>query len=810
MYAELAVYQAPVRRTFDYVVPAGMSVSVGQLVEVSFRTGRSQAIVLALSESSAVPNPKPILDVLLPEPVVTPAQIELARWMAEHTMSSISACLWLTLPPGLARKGDLLFTLVDTTLESPYEVIRLLRERGPLRAAQIDRALPRSRWREALRPLIEQGVVLCTPVSPTPDARVRTVRTVQLAIPPDQAPEALKELTRSLKQAQVLEFLARQPGPLDLEQVMEETDSGMGSIRGLVDKGLIALGVAERWRDPLAGREFAPATPPRLTPAQAECWEAIRRHIEAVRADPATPSQVFLLHGVTGSGKTEIYLRAIELVLAQGRGAIVLVPEIALVAQTVQRFAARFPGQVSVVHSALTPGEQYDTWRRARAGQIGIVVGARSALFTPLPDVGLVALDEEHDDSYKQSPPLPPPYYHARETAIAMMRISRGTVILGSATPDVITVARAGQGEIAHLRLPDRVFLQRDHETITVPLPPVQVVDMRRELQAGNRSMFSRALRAALEQALARGEQTMLFLNRRGTATFVLCRDCGYVAKCPRCDMPLTFHQADEQLACHYCGYHAPQVTICPECKSSRIRYFGAGTASVEEALVKEFPAAQVLRWDRDTAHGRGAHEAIWQQFAGGQANVLVGTQMIVKGLDLPRVTLVGVLLADTALGLPDYRAGERTFQLLTQAAGRAGRGRLGGQVIFQTYQPEHYAIQAASGHDYEQFYTREIGYRRELQYPPFKRLVRFQFRHESPAKVQAEAEQMAETLRARIAERAMTATELIGPAPCFFGRIDDVYRWHIIAKTTDPKALLEDLTLRPGATVDIDPLDIL
>ena len=827
MFAELAIYQTAVHGTFHYSVPDDMPLSVGQLVEVSFRTGLSQAIVLDLIAQSDVQQPKPILEAISAEPVVTPLQIALARWMAEQTFAPIGACLWMMLPPGVARRGGKLYTLLDPSHQASGDAaaaLDLLRERGPLRAAQIDRALPRTRWRDALRPLIARGVVEVEPVLAAPEARSQVVKTARLSVSPDEVPDLVRHLRKSPKQAAVLNLLAREDGPVEVSAITRLTGASLDSLRRLERKGLIGLGEVERLRDPLAGREFAPSAAPTLVPAQMDCWTTIRAHMERVHAEHRAGS-VFLLHGVTGSGKTEVYLRAIDLIVRQGRQAIVLVPEIALVAPTVSRFASRFPGQVAIVHSGLTDGEQYDTWRRARAGHIAIVVGARSALFTPLPDVGLVVIDEEHDDSYKQSPPLPPPYYHARETAIAMMRFNAGTVILGSATPDVTTVFRAREQEIIYLRLPDRVIVPRgaaeadsadSPDAITAPLPAVEVVDMREELRDGNRSMFSRSLRMALQQVIARGEQALLFLNRRGSATFVLCRDCGYVSRCPNCDIPLTYHQTgpvhapNAQLTCHYCGHRESPPETCPQCHSKRIRYFGAGTASVEQAVAQEFIGAQVLRWDRDTATNRAAHEAIWEQFAAGDANVLVGTQMIVKGLDLPRVTLMGVVLADTALGLPDYRAGERTFQLLTQAAGRAGRGWRGGTVIFQTYQPEHYAIQAASGHDYEAFYGREIAYRHMLAYPPFKRLVRMVFRAPNAAHAQREAEQAAQALRRRIMLSNLTATSLIGPAPAHFGKIDGMYQWHLIARTTEPSRLLAGFEPRQGWVIDIDPVDIL
>ncbi len=816
LYAELAVQQAPVRQTFHYAVPDDMTVTVGQLVEVSFRTGRSQAIVMALADSSPVPRIKPILEVILPEPVVTPTQIVLARWMSDATMTPLGACLWLMLPPGLTKRGDVLYTLTDPDFFSTEKVIELLRERGPLRGAQLDRALPRTKWRVVMDGLVRQGIVRREAILAAPDVKAKTVRTVKLAIPPEQVSETTGKL-KSQRQIAVLNLLAQQTEPVDTTWLCEQTRADSAILRKLADKGFIEIGEAERWRDPLAGREFATVTPPTLTSAQAACWDEIRAHIVALSANEHENPQTYLLHGVTGSGKTEIYLRAIQQVIDQGRQAIVLVPEIALVAQTVQRFAARFPNRVNVVHSSLSDGEQYDTWRRALAGQFDVVIGARSALFTPLPDVGLVVIYEEHDDRYKQSPTLPPPYYHARDTAIAMMNINRGTVILGSATPDVTTAFHARRGQIRLLRLPDRIKVQLEQVVqyeqaldLSGSLPPVQVIDMRQELRSGNRSMFSHALRTSLNEVLALGEQAILFLNRRGSASFVLCRDCGYVAKCPRCEMPLTYHAGQSQLACHYCNYHTPQPEICPKCQGKRIRYFGAGTASVEDAVKQEFPQAQTIRWDRDTTQERGAHDEILKQFAQGKANVLVGTQMIAKGLDIPRVTLVGVILADTALGLPDYRCGERTFQLLTQVAGRAGRSWLGGRVVLQTYQPENYAIRAASNHDYEAFYSQEIVYRQTLQYPPFKRLVRFQFRAASDAQAQHEAERAAAILHERIESQDLSATELIGPAPAFFGRVDNTYNWHIIAKTTDPQALLNDLPLKSGWSVDVDPVDIL
>lgn len=549
-------------------------------------------------------------------------------------------------------------------------------------------------------------------------------------------------------------------------------------------------------------------------------------------APPPTPDlpSVFLLHGVTGSGKTEIYLRAMELTLAQGRQVMFLVPEIALTPQTIRRIASRFPGRLAVMHGSLSEGERYDTWRRAREGLVEIIVGARSALFTPFPDVGLIILDEEHDHSYKQGVGFSQPYYHARRLAEVMMHRNDGVLILGSATPDLETMFRARRGEIALLRMPNRIMGHRTRilelsereginaryypasaqEAMTIDLPPVQVIDMRAELKAGNTSIFSRDLQDSLTAVLDRGEQAILFLNRRGSNTFVFCRDCGYIDHCPRCDSPLTYHRYDHRMRCHLCGYTSEPRQVCPACQSRRIRFFGAGTQHVEQEMKRQFPLARVVRWDADTARDAQTHEALLEQFVEKRADVMIGTQMVAKGLDLPLVTLVGVISADVGMGLPDFRAGERTFQMLTQVSGRAGRGLLGGQAVLQTYQPEHYAIQAVAQQDYDAFYAQEIAYRRELHYPPYQRLVRILFQLGNESKAQLEAERAADVLRQRIDRAQMPDTDIIGPAPCFFARVNNIYRWHVLVRGPDPTAVLRGFDIPRNWYVDVDPADVL
>ena len=553
----------------------------------------------------------------------------------------------------------------------------------------------------------------------------------------------------------------------------------------------------------------------------------------------ATDRRPILLHGVTGSGKTEIYLRAMAAALKAGQGAMMLVPEITLATQTVERVSARFPGKVAVWHSALSPGERYDTWERVRSGELSLVVGPRSALFAPVKNLGLIVVDEEHEPTYKQRDR--PPIFHARDAALELARLNNALVIMGSATPDVVTYRRAERGEYRLLELPNRILAHTKHVAVqkaiikrmkdeggrrkeklsslilpsspfvALPLPEVDVVDMREELKAGNRTIFSRLLQGQMEQTLKRGEQAILFLNRRGAASFVICRDCGYVMACPRCENTLTYHTSGELMVCHYCGYRARPVEVCPECRSNRIRYFGLGTQRVEETVQKMFPQAHTIRWDWDTTRQKGSHHVFLHHFMEGRANVMVGTQMVAKGLDLPLVTLVGVISADTALYLPDFRAAERSFQLLMQVAGRAGRSPLGGRVVVQTYNPDQVAIEAAANHDYQGFYTTELAFRREQNYPPFKRLALLMYSGPGPDRSAAEAKHLADRLHQHLERQGIPAVEIIGPTPSYVRRVRNQYRWHILLRAQDPAAVLRPLLPLPqGWRIDIDPVTLL
>jgi primosomal protein N' (replication factor Y) len=559
-------------------------------------------------------------------------------------------------------------------------------------------------------------------------------------------------------------------------------------LRQLEREQIITLEEEEVRRDPLAGRAIPASAPLSLTPDQQRVLEAILN---------AAASRPLLLHGVTGSGKTEVYLQALAAKIAQGQQGIMLVPEIALTPQAVQRVAGRFPGRVAVIHSALSDGERYDEWRRIRSGAVDVVIGSRSALFAPLARLGLIIVDEEHEPAYKQAERRPT--YHARGAAVTLGKLLCVPVVLGSATPAIETYYRATQGAYQLLELPGR---------IGASLPPVEIVDLRDELHAGNTSIISRRLHEELERVLSRGQQAILFLNRRGAASCVLCRDCGFVALCGRCDIPLTYHATERILLCHYCGSISRVPQQCPACTSVGIRYFGLGTEKVQETIHRSFPAARLLRWDRDTARTRHAHEELLERFARREADILVGTQMIAKGLDLPGVTLVGIVSADIALNLPDYAAPERAFTLLTQVAGRAGRGAEAGTVILQTFNPQHFCIGTAAQHDYATFYKVEIETRRRYCYPPFRQFVKFTYSHENRHRAQNEALLLSARLTDWIACLALPDTDVVGPAPALMERMRGRYRWQLIVRGPDLHRLLRVLDTS-GWEVDIDPVGI-
>ena len=588
---------------------------------------------------------------------------------------------------------------------------------------------------------------------------------VSLNIDKTAVDEYAEKNKRAKARIRVLQTLLEK-GTLEKDKLLEEASTTGATLKELQEAGLLSLQSETIYRLPKIAREEKQEII--LNQNQQTILDNFRQDFAEGRCEN------YLLHGVTGSGKTEVYMGMLENVLNSGKQAIVLIPEIALTFQTVMRFYGRFGDKVSVIHSKMSAGERYDQMERAKRGEISIMIGPRSAVFTPFSNLGMIIIDEEHEGSYKSETN---PKYHAREVAKKRCEMSHASLVLGSATPSIESYFKASCGEYKLLKLPNRIN--------DLNLAAVQVVDLRQELKEGNRSVISRALRKQMQEALDKNQQIMLFLNRRGHTGFISCRSCGHVLKCPHCDVSLTLHK-DGRMRCHYCGYEQTTVKNCPECGSPYIGGFRAGTQAIEEVVRKEFPDAKILRMDMDTTRKKGSYEAILESFSKKEADILIGTQMIVKGHDFPAVTLVGVLLADLSLHASDYMAAERTFQLLTQAVGRAGRGNLPGNAVIQTYQPEHYAVQRAAAQDYEGFYDLEIAYRDLMSYPPMSGMLAMLLQGADEDILEAESEK----IKTKILEMDIPLLRVTGPTPAVISKISDIYRRVIYLKHEDVKEL--------------------
>jgi primosomal protein N' (replication factor Y) len=701
------------RKEFDYLIPPGLAgqIEVGSRVQVPFGPRKILGCVTALAEESAHSNLKPILKVIGVQALVTPKVLKLARWIAEYYCCAPEVALKSVLPEAV-RKED-------------------------------------SGWRERL-------FVHALPVS--------------------------GEFPKLPKRQQEVWNIIEERRELLLQELVELAETTAATVRKLEDRGLVEIAPQISERDPYAREHILPSQPLPLNPAQAAALEKIEAamnrsvngglKMEDGNAGPSSilhpPSSTFLLHGVTGSGKTEVYLQAIAHALAQGKGTIVLVPEISLTPQTVERFKARFSSGklqtlVAVLHSHLSAGERHDEWHKIRQGRARIVIGARSAIFAPVEPLGLIIVDEEHEHTYKQEEA---PRYHARDVAIMRGRMENAVVVLGSATPSLESYYNCKKGKYTLLELPERVDDQK--------MPHVRVVDMRRAAsrQRGKEGIpiFSPQLKEAITQRLEKHEQTILFLNRRGYSTSLQCPKCGYVAQCPNCSLALTFHRQEQKLCCHICGHVAPVPSVCPneKCKNPAIRYAGLGTQKVEDTLAKLFPNARVRRMDADTMKRKDDYRKVLGDFRTGKTDILVGTQMIAKGLHFPNVTLVGIIYADLALHQPDFRAGERTFQLLTQVAGRAGRGDVEGEVFVQAFAPFHPAIQYARRHDFTGFYEQEIEFREQLKYPPVSRVALLTLKGRNEDKVKFSAEHLKRELEKVLQYSDKKNEPLIRPAATF------------------------------------------
>ncbi len=740
------------RKEFDYLIPADLAgqIDVGSRVQVPFGPRKLLGVVTAVAEESGHANLKPILKVIGAQTLVTPKVLKLARWIGEYYCCAPEIALKSVLPEAV-RKEDAGW-----------------RERLLVRALPFVGEFPKLPGRQqAVWNLVEERRVIM-----------------------------LSELLRLAK-------------------------TTANTVRKLEDRGLVSLTAEVSERDPYARETILATQPITLNPAQAAALEKIKAamnqgdEVSGRKAEKgaAAGSATFLLHGVTGSGKTEIYLQAIAHALARGQGAIVLVPEIALTPQTVERFKARFssgklPTLVAVLHSHLSAGERHDEWHKIRQGRARIVIGARSAIFAPVEPLGLIIVDEEHEQTYKQEEA---PRYHARDVAIMRGQMENAVVVLGSATPSLESFYNCRRGKFMLLELPERVDDQK--------LPRTRVVDMRSAMRDGKGPpLFSPQLKEAITQRLERGEQTILFLNRRGYSTSLLCPQCGYVANCPNCSVSLTYHRIDQRLACHICGHNEKVPLVCPEpkCKNPAIRFAGTGTQKVEEVLAKLFPRARIKRMDADTMKRKDDYRHVLGDFRAGKIDILVGTQMIAKGLHFPNVTLVGIIYADSALHQPDFRAGERTFQLLTQVAGRAGRGDVEGEVFVQAFTPFHPAIQYARRHDFVGFYEQEIEFREQLKYPPVSRVALLTLKGRNEEKIRFTADHLKRELEKNLL--ALKDLVVSGPAPAPLLRAENFYRYQIMLRTRAMSSLsrelariIKSLALPEDVSlaVDIDPVNL-
>jgi len=795
-YAEVSVNSpAARRRSFSYTVPEGMDVRVGQAVLVPFGEKVLQGVVIELNAIPAVEDTKEIIDVITPEPLVSLQHLALARWISDYYLSPIFDAVALMLPPGFERKAVTLISPARPGIdpaslsEDQRKILEMIPGQDRVELKKLEKTLGKKKTSSLVSSMVRQNLLARTyELAPV---RIKPKKELYITL----AGNVGRASELPAKQAALFRLLTERKVPVAWSEARRLTNSARSVADSLVRRGLAVFQEMEVRREPISYINIQASFPLAFTPAQQDAFNIVSSALHSAKPD------VFLMRGVTGSGKTEVYLQALAEAVKLGKKGICLVPEIALTPQTIERFAARFPHRVAVLHSRLSLGEQYDEWHRIRRGEFDVVIGSRSAIFAPQPDLGLIVIDEEHEWTYKQDNS---PYYHARAVALKLAGLTGAVVLLGSATPDIDSFYKAQNGEYKLITLPERVV-----PTAGAPLPRVEIVDMREELKAGNLSIFSRSLSHAINGAVAAGEQVILFLNRRGAATFIQCRSCGFVLRCRRCEVPLSQHIVGNVLICHQCGYKTPVPQVCPNCSRPRLKFLGAGTQKLEQETRYAFPRARQLRWDSDVITGKMSHEVVLKQFRDRQADILIGTQMVAKGLDIPAVTLVGVVSADTSLNLPDFRAGERTFQLLSQVAGRAGRGPSGGRVIIQTFSPDHYAIQAAARHDYVSFYEQEIAFRRQLHNPPFTQLARLVYTHTNEAVCQREAEEMKQRLLAEMAARGIGGVDIVGPAPAFIRRLRGRFRWQLVLRGTNLSAFLSPLALPHGWTVDIDPVSL-
>ncbi|MGB7759662.1 MAG: primosomal protein N' [Bryobacteraceae bacterium] len=800
-YVDVSV-PAPLDQPFTYSLPETLRhrVRPGSRIVVPFGPRKLTGVILRCHDERPNMATREALRLIDSEPVLDTDLLSLGRWIAGYYCAPLGDVLRGMLPLGSEIRRGKVWSLtdagrdaarqllLDAAPDDPVARILAMLEKRPLSAAYLSRILPLAD--KAIRSLDRKGLIAVEDVQTERDPWRAPATRLRVELAESPADAKLNKPERELKA-----FLELHPGSHNLKDLESMLAHSSAAARSLARKGVVAL-TAET-PGVTAGLVRAPHT---LNPAQQAAYDAI---LSAVQA---REFRAFLLYGVTGSGKTEIYLNAIQAVVAQGRGALLLVPEIALTPAMAGQFFSRFGDRVAILHSAFTDVERTEQWRRIRSGAASVVVGTRSGVFAPVRNLGLIVVDEEHDGSYKQEET---PRYNGRDVALVRAQAAHACVVLGSATPSLESRYNAERGKYTLLTLPARI---EDR-----PMPAVELIDMRQEfLETRQQATFSRKLIEAIGQRLENGEQTIVLLNRRGFSSFVACRACGERVQCVNCSVTLTFHKRDRRLLCHYCGYAEKVPSVCPKCSSDHVYFLGVGSERVEEELHRAFPAARIARLDRDTVTGKRQYETILDGFREGSFDILVGTQMIAKGHDIPNVTLVGVVSADVGLGMPDFRAAERTFQLLTQVAGRAGRGNLPGIVLIQTINPDHYAVRMAAAQNYGAFYEKELEFRRAMRYPPFTAMANLL--------VRADKKELALRMSAELGMLLTPPPEklrVMGPAEAPVPRLKAEYRYQLLIKSASRvalNALLQKVRIfaierkwpATALVIDVDPLSLL
>ena len=774
---------------FDYIIPDKFIdiIKTGIRVIVPFGKNRMlEGYIIEIRDYSEV-NPdklKAIAQIPDLSEIFNIEQIELAKWMCEEYMCSMKDAIQCIMPTDIKMKENkfvVLNNIEESTIfplnSTEKAIVDIIKEnKGKIALNKLNKIMAVNIV-NTLRKMISSSIIYIES-SMIQNVKDKFIKIIKLNITVNETDSIINSIKKNkalISQIKVLEILKEKNCGVSQKELVETYGCSRSSIVTLINKGIILSTDIIYYRDPYYQMDFDKTLRPVLTYEQQLVLDNIKSQFRA-------GNKSYLIHGVTGSGKTEVYMNLIESVIMNGKQGIMLVPEISLTPQTIERFKGRFD-HVAVIHSKLSAGEKYDEWKRIREGKVDVVVGVRSAVFAPLKNLGIIIIDEEHENSYKSDIT---PKYHARDVAYKRCSIENAMLVLGSATPCIETYYEAQNGKYIICNMQRRVENRK--------MPQLQIVDMREEIITGNRTIFSRKLYEEITKALKTKNQIILFLNRRGFSTFVSCRKCGLVMKCPKCDVSLTYHMDKNMLNCHYCGYSIKSPNICPSCKSNYIKYFGVGTQKIESEVKKYFPDARVLRMDMDTTSRKGSHFKIYNEFKNRDADILIGTQMISKGLDFPGVTLVGIIAADQSLNIPDFKACERTFELITQVAGRAGRGSDDGKVIVQTYDPEHYSIKSAVEHDYLGFYNKEILIRKTFKYPPFSSLVSIII----SSKIEQEVISSINIITAKIKGIINPQYDMIilGPSPAPIPKINSYYRWQTIVKGIISSILKSEIQL--------------